>query len=100
MGIYDFTCNVLSLTNKDNQPCKMKIDPNRHQYGIYCHPECGPTFGYRNADVQISSNSNTNMCYSYLGYNYEHPQYVAGTNETRAFLAGLYKFQLSENEVY
>ena len=36
---------LFSLTNKDNKPLKIKIDPNRHQYAIYCDPKCGPTFG-------------------------------------------------------
>ena len=87
----------------------MKIDPNLHEYaircpGIYCDPSCGPIFGYTNifgnTDIQIASNSNTNMSDSYLGYNYKHPQYALGTNEAKSFLAGSYQFQLNEIEVY
>jgi hypothetical protein len=36
---------LFSLTNKDNQPLKMKINPNKHHGAIYCHSSCGPTFG-------------------------------------------------------
>ncbi len=37
---------------------------------------------------------------SYLGLDYLHPQYAQGTNEAETFLAGSYKFQLDEIEVY
>ncbi len=33
---------IFSLTNKDNQPMKMKVDPNRHEYAIYCDSSFGP----------------------------------------------------------
>jgi hypothetical protein len=38
--------------------------------------------------------------YSNLGYSYPHPQYAFETDEAKAFLAGSYKFQLDEIEVY
>ena len=38
--------------------------------------------------------------YSNLGDYFKHPQYVRGTNEAKAFLAGSYTFQLDEIEVY
>ena len=47
---------LFSLTNKDNKPRKMKINPNHT--AIYCDPEYGPNFGIR--DIEIVSNSNTN----------------------------------------
>ena len=90
---------LFSLTNKDNKPCKMKINPNQHQYAIYCHSECGPTFGFN--DFEIASNSNTNNeSISNLGNFYNHPLYAYGTNEAKSFLAGSNHFQLSEIEVY
>ena len=89
---------IFSLTNKDNKPLKMKIDPNRHEYAIYCHSVCGPTFG---DDIVIENNANTTMdSYSYLGYSYKHPQYAWRTNEADTFLAGSFKFQLDEIEIY
>jgi hypothetical protein len=36
---------LFSLTNKDNKPIKMKVDRNKHEGGIYCGSELGPTFG-------------------------------------------------------
>jgi hypothetical protein len=38
--------------------------------------------------------------YSNLGKCYKHPQYAQGTSEAKTFLAGSYKFQLDEIEVY
>jgi hypothetical protein len=89
---------LFSLTNKYNQPIKMKINPNRHEWAIYCHSEYGPIFG---DDISIANNSNTTMnsCYN-LGYCYKHPQYENRSNEVRTFLAGSHRFQLDEIEVY
>jgi hypothetical protein len=36
---------IFRLTNKENKPLKMKVEPEIHQYAIYCHSVCGPTFG-------------------------------------------------------
>ena len=36
---------IFSLTNKDNEPLKMKVNPNRHQHAIGCGSRWGPTFG-------------------------------------------------------
>jgi hypothetical protein len=89
---------VFSITNKDNTPLKMKVEPDEHQYAIYCHFECGPTFG---EDIIIENNANKTMdSYSRLGSNYSHPQYEYKTNEAQTFLAGSYQFQLDEIEVY
>jgi hypothetical protein len=89
---------IFSLTNKDNKPFKMKIDPNQHQFATGCNTELGPTFG---GDICIKNNSNTTMdSYSNFGRSYKHPQYAFGTKEAKTFLAGSYKFQLDEIEVY
>jgi hypothetical protein len=99
---YDFKSDpnafIFSLTNKDNKPLKMKINPNQDEYAIYCHFELGPTFG---CDIRISNHANTTMygC-SNLGNIYIHPQYAYGTNEAKTFLAGSFEFQLDEIEVY
>jgi hypothetical protein len=89
---------IFSLTNKDNKPLKMEINPNRHQCAIFCHSSCGPIFGI---DICIADNANTTMdsC-SCLGFAYKHPQYEYGTNEAETFMAGSYNFQLDEIEVY
>jgi hypothetical protein len=101
-GIYksDQNAFIFSLTNKDNRPVKMKIDPKRHKYAIYCYPNDGPTFGGGH-DIYIADNANTKMDNnSHLGFSYKHPQYAQGTNEAEKFLAGSHKFQLDEIEVY
>ena len=90
---------LFSLTNKDNKPCKIKIDPNEHHKAIYCYYECGPTFGYK--DIEMTSNGKTKNCvHTNVGNTYKNPQYAFGTNEAQSFLAGSYYFELSEIEVY
>jgi hypothetical protein len=89
---------LFSLTNKDNTPLKMKVDPDEHESAIICHSRYGPTFGN---DICIANNANTTMNgYSNLGYSYKHPQYARGTNEAKTFLAGSNPIQLDEIEVY
>jgi hypothetical protein len=41
----DPTAFLFSLTNKDNQPCKMKIDSSKQDMAIYYSFEHGPIFG-------------------------------------------------------
>jgi hypothetical protein len=68
------------------------------EQAIYCHSKYGPSFGL---DISIANNANTtNSCDSRLGYSYTHPQYAHGTNEAKSFLAGSFRFQLDEIEVY
>jgi len=89
---------LFSLTNKDNRPLKMNIDPNKQRYAINCDSKYGPSFG---GDICIVNNANTTMdSYSDLGCYYKHPQYEYWTNEARTFLAGSFYFQLDEIEVY
>jgi hypothetical protein len=90
---------IFSLTNKDNTPLKMKVDPDEHESAICCHSRYGPIFG--GYDIIIYNNANTTMDgYSNLGYSYKHPQYARGTNEAKTFLAGSTHFHLDEIEVY
>jgi hypothetical protein len=85
---------LFSLTNKDNQPCKMRLIHT--QYSIFCHSSHGPIFGGGN-DLYICTNANTTAgSYSYLGHTYEHPEPSQG----ESYLAGSAEFQLSEIEVY
>jgi hypothetical protein len=89
---------IFSLTNKDNTPLKMKIDPLRHRCAIYCDFEFGPTFGW---DIEIANNANTTMnSSSHLGANYKHPEYAYKTSEAQSFLSGSKYFQLDEIEIY
>ena len=89
---------LFSLTNKDNLPLKMKIEPNRHHCAIYCNPEYGPTFG---DDINIINNPNTTMySSSNLSHTYSHPRYELNSNEAKTFLSGSYNFQLDDIEVY
>jgi hypothetical protein len=85
---------LFSLTNKDNQPSKIRQKSTN--YSILCNSGYGPTFG-SGFDLQICNSANTTTgSYSYLGVSYEHPQPSQG----RSYLAGSQYFQLSEIEVY
>ena len=91
---------IFSLTNRDNQPLKIKIDQFKNKCAIGCDPEDGPTFG-PGCDICIANNAHTTKnSYSNLGSIYKHPQYAYRTNEARTFLAGSFYFQLDEIEVY
>jgi hypothetical protein len=91
---------LFSLTNKDNKPLKMKIDPNTPESAIYCNFSSGPSFG-GGRDINVSDNANTTIkSNSGLGSSYKHPQYTFGTNGAKTFLAGSYNFQLVEIEVF
>jgi hypothetical protein len=94
----DSSAFLFSLTNKDNQALKMKVDQNRHQYAIFCNSSNGPRFG---DDIILTNNANITMeCESNLSFAYKHPQYEDGTNAAQTFLAGSYVSQLDEIEVY
>jgi hypothetical protein len=85
---------LFSLTNKDNQPCKIRqINTTK---SILCCSSYGPTFGGGN-DIYICNAANTTAgsC-SNLGVSYQHPQ----PHQGHSYLAGSYQFQLSEIEVY
>jgi len=84
---------LFSLTNKDNQPCKMRqIHTNR---SIFCDYFYGPTFG--GGDIYICDSANTTASsYSKLGNSYQHPQ----PDQGKSYLAGSDEFQLSEIEVF
>jgi hypothetical protein len=98
--IPDSKAFLFSLTNKDDAPCKMNIDPNQSVYAIYGGLDSGPSFGY-GSDIYIRKNPNTeNGSFSNLGTSYIHPRYAIGSNEINSFLAGSHEFQLSEIEVY
>jgi hypothetical protein len=84
---------LFSLTNQENQPCKIKQTNVKNS--IFCDLFEGPIFG--NNDILICHDADTTMdsC-SDLGRSYEHPQPSQG----KSYLAGSYHFRLSEIEVY
>ena len=88
---------LFSLVNREDNPLLMKcIDPSK---AIFCSPENLPVFGRR--DLVIRSNSNiSNESYSNLGSSFKHPEHAYQSNEARSFLAGNYKFQTVEIEVF
>ena len=95
---HDSNAFLFSLVNKDHKPCKMKPTSHDGHNSIYCHSSYGPRF---NNDIYISNNANHNReSYSNLGCGYKHSEYINESSEAKSFLAGSYKFQLSEIEVY
>ena len=72
-----------------------------HQYAIYSHPDCGPTFG-GGWDLSISNNSHVNQeSRTDFGYIYQPPAgYVFRTPQTRSLLAGRRDFTPNEVEIF
>ncbi len=88
---------LFSLTNREKQPLKMKINQNQQSYAIECNGSYGPTFG----DIYICNDADSLLgSFSSLGKIYAHPKYAFGTNNSKKFLSGSEHFQLSEIEVY
>ena len=85
---------LFSLTNKDNQPSKMRqINTTK---SILCHSAYGPIFGI-GGDIYICNLANkTSASFSNLGRSYQHPQPTQG----HSYLAGAEYFQFSEIEVF
>ena len=104
---YQYTSSafLFSLVNKPGWgPVKLTQQGQhsyRRKYSIYgCHNR-GPAFGGGH-DIYIASyaSSNTNS-YSNLGHEYSPPSGHSYTSSfTRSFLAGSYKFQPDEVEVF
>ena len=93
---------IFSLTNKHNQPCKIRVDASRAKFALYMHPKCGPIFGTQFAnDIHICDRANINeLNHSNLGANYRHGVYGFGSVEAKEFLAGSFNFLVDEIEVY
>jgi hypothetical protein len=88
---------IFSLTNRDNKPIKIKVDPDYHDHAICCDTKYGPIFGY-GPDILIGNKASDG--YSNLGYSYSQPQYEFKTYEAETFLAGTENFQSDNIEVY
>jgi hypothetical protein len=95
---------IFSLTNKENEPIKINIDPDRIDFALYSSQYLGPTFGNSTglgSDIYIAGNADANTTSdSGLSTNYKHPKYPYGSEGAKTFLAGSHTFQISEIEVY
>ena len=93
----DPTAFIFSLVNNDNKPIKMRVtDP---MYAIYCEPSYGPTFGWNDISIAENPRTSKDSC-SNLGFYYSHPMYEKETPQAQSFLAGAFKFRVSEIEVF
>lgn len=96
---------IFSFKNSKNKLLVMKCTNSKH--AIYSDNNSGPAFGFKydytnvTPDIFICNNSNksTESC-SNLGNSYKHSEIISGSEEARKFLAGSFKFQTSEIEVY
>ncbi len=52
----DANAFLFSLTNNDNKPIKMNVDPDEHHRAIYNDSSCSPSFG---GSIYIENNTNT-----------------------------------------
>ena len=87
---------IFSLVNGDNKPIKMKV--SNPDSAITLGSYYGFSFGW---DIMIYDYSNTHReSTSHLGHSYKHPQYSNGSQQAESFLAGSFKFQVSDIEVY
>jgi hypothetical protein len=91
----DQTAFIFSLTNKDKQPFKSKIQPNQHGHAILCCSKEGPSFGL--IDIMINNSFNSDLSMSNFGKSYIYPH---GYIFDSFILAGSNKFLLSEIEVF
>ncbi len=89
--------NAFIFSFKENQKLKMKCQIPKE--AIFCRDDYGPIFGHDNITIEGQSNQNEKS-WSDLGDTYKHPNYAYKSNEAQSFLAGSYKFKVSEIEVY
>ena len=98
------TAFIFSLVNKPGWGPDTFRPPgkyNSYQHATYDDYASGPTFG-SGFDICIASYASSNTySYSNLGDGYSPPAgHSYGTSFTRSFLAGSYKFQPDEVEVF
>jgi hypothetical protein len=92
---------LFSLTNRDNQPCKMEIEKDEQEEAICTFDRCGPCFGYGGYDICTILDplfGSNEMSTSNLGFSFKHPEYAG--YKAQSFLAGQPSFILFEIEVY
>ena len=90
---------LFSLINHTSMPQLMPLQAVS-KHSIFCDAASGPSFG-GGCDLYISDISNVSTSsYSNLGHSYDFTLFFNGTTEAKSFLAGSYKFQTSEIEVF
>ena len=89
---------LISLVNEAQ--CPVKIRCSSPQHAVRCEASTGPAFG-AGADLLICDRSNENaLSLSSLGCSYRNAQFAFESKEGSRLLAGAYKFQISEIEVF
>ena len=89
---------IFSLRNKEDlSPFKAPLKDENTPDAICTSNSFGPIFG-RGHDIYISNAAASNTySYTYFNRNYKAP---SGVSDTKTILAGTYKFQPSEIEVF
>jgi len=88
---------IFSLVNKEKKPFKVVCDLQCH--AIHCDSDLGPSFGCD--DICIASDSNLNRdSFSDFGISYNHIDYLDRDKRSDSILAGSYRFQTVEIEVF
>ena len=89
---------IFSLRNKEClSPFKAPLKDQNIWNAIYTYNSYGPIFGV-GYDIYIYNNSASNT-HSYTNFNHGY-QAPSGVSDTSTILAGTYKFQPSEIEVF
>jgi len=100
-GSYQFDNKsfLFGLKVPGNNPQKL-AHKTSNTNSIYNYSSYGPTFGGGH-DIYICSGCNTSTGnYTNLGYTYDTPQGVYGSNEAKSYFCGGYNFQIKEIEVF
>jgi len=94
---------LFSLVNKEEKPFKV-LCSNEGEQAIYCYSDYGPCFGgkgYYINDICIQTDSNISKdSFCDFGYSYKNLDYEKDTDKAMNILAGSYKFETVEIEVY
>lgn len=91
---------IFSLINENDNQIRVKIDPNESEFAIVCDELAGPIFGDGH-DIYISNNCDTQMqSYSLFPCSYKCPNIITDWSRTKSILAGTYKFNVSNIEVF
>lgn len=87
---------IFSLVNKENRALIFEYSKELQYNPRYSSH--GPIFG---CDIVICDSFNLYECsYSNLGWYYSHPDFAQNTKKAQCFLAGSFKFQVAEIEVF
>ena len=89
---------IFSLVNKEEKPFKVMCS-NEGQTALYCSSNSGPCFGGHDFDIKSDSNINKES-YCDFGFSYQHQDYLWKTDKAKNILAGSYKFETQDIEVF